>query len=86
MLHKILYECFEKKGLKYECVISPKDEQSMYDACQAKFLVIMKLPQQNNYVRFVLSSAGNGHWEPNERKLIDPWIADVIGRIILENY
>ena len=86
MYNKILYECFEKQELMYECVISPKHEKSAADPHEASFHVILKMPNQNNYIRFDLSSSGDGHWEPNERKLVDPWMADVIGRIILDNY
>ena len=84
--NKILNESFEKHGLKYDCVISPKEEQSEYNEYQVQFHIILKLPRQSNYIRFVLFSTGDGHWQPDQKKLIDPWVADALGRIIIENF
>lgn len=84
--NKILYETFEKNGSEYECVISPKEEESGYHGYPVQFHVILKLPLQTNYIRFLLHSTADGHWVPNQKKLIDPWMADAIGRIIVENF
>lgn len=84
--NKILYESFQKNGSVYECVISPREEQSEFNQYQVQFHIILKLPRQSNYIRFKLFSTGDGHWKPDEKKFVDPWMADAIGRIIIENF
>lgn len=84
--NKVLYESLEKNGLEYECVISPTEEPSAYNDYHVQFHIILKLPRQTNYIRFVLYSTRDGHWMPDEKKLVDPWMADAIGRIIMENF
>lgn len=83
---KVLYDCFEKNGFRYECVISPKAHKSHNNQNEVQFHVILKLPNQANYLRFKLLSTRDGHWEPDEKRLVDPWMADAIGRIIVENF
>ena len=83
---KRVYECFEKNRSIYECVISPNKEGAEYRESDVQFHVILKPPYQNEYLIFQLYSTGDGHWCPDNKKLIDPWVADAIGRIIVENY
>jgi len=85
-LNKGLYERFQKNGLEYECVISPISEQSKQVECHVQFQVILKTPRQADFIRFLLSSTRDGHWAPDEKKLVDPWMADAIGKIIVENF
>jgi hypothetical protein len=82
----MVYECFEKNKSIYECVISPNMESEGYNETQVQFHVILKLPGHDDYLIFRLYSTGDGHWCPDKKKLIDPWVADAIGRIIVENF
>jgi len=83
-INKVIQERFEKNGLLYDCIICPEDHQ--YDDYRIQFHVFLKIPQQSKNFRFKLLSTGDGHWQPDEKKYIDPWIADAIGRIILDNF
>jgi len=83
---KILYERFQKNGKEYECVISPKEEQLKYGGLCLQFHIILKLPDNEDFIQFDLFSLGDGHWLPDNRNLADPWLADTIGRIIVENF
>jgi len=82
---KILYERFQKNGQEYECVISPKEEHLKYGGLCLHFHVILKLPKEQ-IIQFALSSLGDGHWLPDDRDGVDPWLADALGRIIVEYF
>jgi hypothetical protein len=66
-LDKGLYERFQKNGLEYECVISPIGEQSEHNDYHVQFQVILKIPRQTDFIRFLLSSTGDGHWAPDQK-------------------
>jgi len=83
---KVLYERFQKNGQEYECVISPKEEHLQYGGLCPQFKVIVNLPKDERLIQFALISLGDGHWLPSDRNLVDPWLADAIGRIIVENF
>jgi len=82
----ILYERFQKNGQEYECIISPTGEHLRYAGLCTKFQVTLKLEQDESLKQFSLFSMGDGHWMPDDRNAIDPWLADSIGRIIVENF
>lgn len=82
----VLHQCFEKNGLQYECAISPLLPLDAYFNNTPRFNVLLKTPTNMSDIGFLLFPSGDSHWMPDQRRLVDPWLADVIGRIIMENF
>ena len=78
----VIYEVFRKHKTWYECLISP--HESGFE-CSAFDVVCRKLAYPY-FISFILTSSNDGHWVPDDTRLIDPWLADVIGQIILNNF
>ena len=79
---KGIVETFKKNGVTYSCAIAPKENTGE----GITFEVVMPQPSQEEYVRFCISPCGDGHWKPDNTKLVDPWLADVIGFFIVNNF
>lgn len=80
--HHVLHETFQRNGVYYDCTIAPGE----VNAECSRFHVLMTTSAQRAFSSFDIMPSGDGHWLPDDTKAIDPWMADIIGKIILDNY
>jgi hypothetical protein len=78
----IIRESFTRNGIQYDCMIAPKQVAA---ECN-RFNVVMISSTENRFSTFDLEPAGDGHWKPDNTSLVDPWLADIIGNYIVDNF
>jgi len=82
---EILVGAFEKNGLVYHVLITP-DINEEQDIIQSdRYRGVFLHPLKRSICQFHIEKDDEGRWIPDEREAIDPWIADNIGHIIINN-
>jgi hypothetical protein len=76
----IIRERFARNGVHYDCTIAPKG-----GGCK-QFQVLLVSSEENDFLTFNIMPSGDGHWLPDNTRRVDPWLADIIGNIIIDNY
>ena len=77
---------FEKNGLIYHVLIANDSEDDPENLIpEGKFKGIFLHPLEKNIHLFYICLNEDGHWIPDNRKIIDPWVADCIGELIENN-
>lgn len=72
---------FEKNGTIYHAAITAPVKSCNESVLVHEFKVLFSHPQKKT-VSFNIKLDANGQWIPDNRELIDPWIANNIGTII----
>lgn len=71
---------FEKNGIVYHAAITTPLKSTKVNPCH-EYKVLFSHPLKKT-VSFNIKLHDDGRWIPDQRHLIDPWIADNIGSII----
>lgn len=82
---EILVGAFEKNGLVYHVLITPELNDEDPIMRRNRYRGVFLHPLKRNICQFHIEKDEDGRWIPDERKAIDPWIADNIGHIIHNN-
>jgi hypothetical protein len=80
--NNFIQERFARNGITYDCTIAP----NTYAASGAEFQVMLVNTRDSHFSMFNITPSGDGHWLPDNRQVVDPWLADIIGKLILDNY
>ena len=82
---EILVGAFEKNRLVYHVLITPEINEDQDIIHQSRYRGVFLHPLKRSICQFHIEKDDEGRWIPDERKVIDPWIADNIGHIIINN-
>lgn len=76
----VIVGSFEKNGnILHATISAPK--QKFFKTSVQEFKVLLSRPQSQT-ISFKIRQDDQGRWIPDQRRLVDPWIADKIGDII----
>ena len=66
-------------------LITPEINEDQDIIHQSRYRGVFLHPLKRSICQFHIEKDDEGRWIPDERKVIDPWIADNIGHIIINN-